>query len=310
MSKKLLWALDPFSGLDSVKRKQSQLIRFLLEKEKLTGEAVYVLSPESLNWTGDFSGAWLNNFKPQVEAKMREQLDALGWSGQHQMKLKIIPGKKPSLRSDVKRMLNYAKAQKATYLVLGTHARQGLARMLMGSFAETAMLYSKTPLILMNPESHQVDEIKKVFVPTDLSSGSKKLWTRVVKKAKSWNAEVVLFHKVPEPIEPAIQSGVTALGGGWVSVQHYLKEQTEQSEKTLESMVAKAKAAGVSATYQLDQAPGFIVDSICKAAESSGASMVVMGSEAGPVSALMLGSVARQVIRQSPVPVWVTHAAG
>ncbi len=309
MSKKLLWALDPFSGLDSIKRKQSQLIRFLLEKEKLSAEAVYVLSPESLNWTGDFSGAWLSNFRPQVEQKMRDQLESLGWSNQHNMKIKILAGKKPSLRSDVKRVLTYAKTQKATYLVLGTHARQGLARMLMGSFAETAMLYSKTPLILMNPESHQVDAVKKLLVPTDLSSGSKKLWLRAIKKAKLWGAELILFHKVPEPIEPAIQSGVTALGGGWVSVQQYLNEQTEKSEKTLKQMVAKAKEAGVMANYEMDQSPGFIVDSICKVAEGKSVSMIVMGSEAGPVSALMLGSVARQVIRQSPVPVWVTHSA-
>lgn len=46
-------------------------------------------------------------------------------------------------------LVDYAEAQSADLLVLGTHGRTGLMHLLMGSFAETVMRQSTLPLLVL-----------------------------------------------------------------------------------------------------------------------------------------------------------------
>ncbi len=52
-------------------------------------------------------------------------------------------------RDMAQQLVNFAEAQKADLLVLGTHGRTGLMHLLMGSFAETVMRQSTLPLLVL-----------------------------------------------------------------------------------------------------------------------------------------------------------------
>ena len=52
-------------------------------------------------------------------------------------------------RDTAQQLVDYAEAQKADLLVLGTHGRTGLMHLLMGSFAETVMRQSTLPLLIL-----------------------------------------------------------------------------------------------------------------------------------------------------------------
>lgn len=52
-------------------------------------------------------------------------------------------------RDMAQQLVDYAEAQKADLLVLGTHGRTGLMHLLMGSFAETVMRQSTLPLLIL-----------------------------------------------------------------------------------------------------------------------------------------------------------------
>ncbi len=54
-------------------------------------------------------------------------------------------------------LVDYAAAQQADLLVLGTHGRSGLMHLLMGSFAETVMRQTSLPLLIIR--SRVEDEV-------------------------------------------------------------------------------------------------------------------------------------------------------
>lgn len=58
-------------------------------------------------------------------------------------------------REMAQELVDYADAQGADLLVLGTHGRTGLMHLLMGSFAETVMRQSHLPLLVIRSEGDE-----------------------------------------------------------------------------------------------------------------------------------------------------------
>ncbi|WP_274571311.1 universal stress protein [Neisseria leonii] len=58
-------------------------------------------------------------------------------------------------REMAQELVDYADAQGADLLVLGTHGRTGLMHLLMGSFAETVMRQSHLPLLIIRSEAEE-----------------------------------------------------------------------------------------------------------------------------------------------------------
>ncbi|MDO5686208.1 MAG: universal stress protein [Neisseria sp.] len=56
-------------------------------------------------------------------------------------------------RDMAQQLVDFAEAQQADLLVLGTHGRTGLMHLLMGSFAETVMRQSTLPLLILRAVS-------------------------------------------------------------------------------------------------------------------------------------------------------------
>ena len=52
-------------------------------------------------------------------------------------------------------LVDYADAQGADLIVIGTHGRTGLMHLLMGSFAETVMRQSHLPLLVIRSQSSE-----------------------------------------------------------------------------------------------------------------------------------------------------------
>ncbi len=60
-------------------------------------------------------------------------------------------------RDMAQQLVDFAAAQKADLLVLGTHGRTGLMHLLMGSFAETVMRQSTLPLLILRGNAEDSD---------------------------------------------------------------------------------------------------------------------------------------------------------
>ena len=295
-------AVDPFAGFDI-----QPSLRFAAHTASQSGatlHAVYILAPAGMNWSGDFSGPWVKRYKPIAE----KQLDDL--VGDLVIERRVLTCKESGQREAVKTLLNYAGKVKAECVLISTHARTGIERVALGSFAETLVLAAKIPVMVMNPERNVPSEIHKILVPTDLSKASEKFVGEVADYALRLEAEVVLYYKQPDPLDPIIQQGVYTLGGGWVSLPSYVDSELKRKSKLMEKFEAMLVKRGLKVSHVLDSSPGDLVDSISKAVTDTGADMVSMRSEAGSWTATLLGSVARGLVRESSVPVMVKRDRG
>ena len=289
-------AVDPFN--DSAIAPLWNLVQPLAEKSGAQVQAAYVLAPSSFNWTGEFSGPWMKKYIPIAIDKLNSALPK-------DIKKKVIPSSDSGQRSAVKSLIAHATKMNADCIVISTHGRKGIERVALGSFAETLILTSKIPVMVLNPSAKVPSRVRKILVPTDLSKRSERFVTAIADYAKELNAEVVLYHKQPDPLDPIIQQGVYSLGGGWVSVQSYIDEELEQKNKQIERLEREIRKRDVPVSHVLDSSPGGLIESIERAAEDSGADMISVLTQSGSWSAALLGSVARGLVRSSPVPVLV-----
>lgn len=263
--------------------------------------AVYVLAPAGLNWTGDFSGPWFEKYGPIAEQKLIEVL------GDLEIPHKVVECKGAGQREAVMCMLKYARKLNADAMLISTHARRGLERMAMGSFAETLITLAKIPVIVTNPTQAVPQNVRRILVPTDLGLKNTKFISMIATYAKALEAEIVLYYKQPDPLDPIVQQGVYALGGGWVSAQSYIDDELQRKTRELEKLEQFLVKRGVKASHILDSSPGDLVESIDKTAREANCDMVSVVTHAGSWTATLLGSVARGLVRHAHVPVLVQH---
>lgn len=297
--RKWVMAVDPFSDLD---------FRSVVEFTKgVAGQAgaevygTYVLAPELLNFTGEFSGAWLKRYKPVAEAKAKESGKALG------VEIEVVPSRKAGLQHSVNTLVKYSDKIRAECIVVSTHARHGLERWVLGSFAESVLLTSKIPVLAVHPSQKLPANVKKIFVPTDLSPQSLKFILKAAEFAQRVGASLDVFYRQPDPLDPMIQQGVYAMGGGWVSVQTYLDDSAKEAEKQLGKIGEGLRKRGIKTETLMTTARGSasLVDAIEDAAKARGADMIAVLTQSGSVAATVLGSVARGLVRTSPIPVMI-----
>lgn len=295
--KKWVLAVDPFSDLD-----QGAMIEFA---QKLAGKAgaqllgAYALAPESLNWMGEFSGPWLKKYEPLAKQNLDARLAGKG------IPHEVVKVSKAGLRAAVQGFLSYAKKQKADCIVVATHARTGLERWAMGSFSETVVLSAPSSVLVLHPSQSLPSDVRTILMPTDLS---KKSVQHVLTSAKSFqklSPKIELYYKLPDPLDPLVQQGVYTLGGGWVNVHSYLDKELTSKRKELEALAGKVRALGLECRVNADNGEGSLIDGIHKAVKDTGADLISLRTETGRVAAVVVGSVARILMRTATVPVWI-----
>jgi nucleotide-binding universal stress UspA family protein len=181
--------------------------------------------------------------------------------------------------------------------------------MLLGSFAETLIMHSDVPVMVSGPVQKNGGRLDHILFPTDLCDFTTPMLRHAIALAQQLKAKLTLFHAIPNPVEPILQSGMFLLGGSWVPVHTYFARDLEHRKRRLETMVKMARKAGVSADFYVHEASGSISGAILDYTKKHKVGMVIMAAQSGPVTANLIGSIARQVVRHTICPVWIIHAA-
>lgn len=290
-------AADPFSGID-----QKPVLNFTRKLAAQAGahlEAVYVLAPSSFNWTGDFSGPWFKRYRPYAE----NQLESI--YGSKNINYEVALCKSSSLRESARTLARRAERMGAHLLIVATHARQGLERLAMGSFAETLILTSDIPVLVVNPEHKFPTSINRILVPTDMSKESQKFVRSLRGLVERLESEIVLLYKKPDPMDPIVQQGVYSLGGGWISAQSFLDEENDRNNEQLTKLTEDLRRQGARASAVVDSSPMSLIESINQTVVAKRADMIALVTHSGPWSAAILGSVARGLVRSASVPILI-----
>ena len=297
-TERILWAIDPFAE-KQLQMKTLDTIKNFTRGVSSSIEPISILSPDQLRLPIQAFNAESPSFRLKAEDILQK------W-----MKQVKVPGLKPftllvsdkySLRSTADLLMTYAKDSNASLIALSTHARKGVARVLAGSFAETLLLHSSTPLLVVNPMI-KTSKITKILFPTDMSASSEQAFQKVVTIASHLKAKVFLYHKV-EYVIPDTYSVFTH----HKAYEEYLEKDLESREEELKTWVSKASTKGVKAELIFDKRPSFVTQGVLKAVKQTKSEMVALCSHTGSIGTMMLGSVTRQILREAKCPVWTVH---
>lgn len=135
---------------------------------------------------------------------------------------------------------------------------------------------------------------KRILIPTDGSPLSAQAANAGICFARSINAEVVALH-VTQPFAATI--GFDGMAAAYaITDEDYDKASTEQAEKYLKQIVARADTAGIKADSRA--VSNFnVADGVVQAATENDCDMIFIGSHGrSGLSRLLLGSVTAKVL--------------
>ncbi len=304
---KVIWAVD---GVGSSKKSLAVAmkgIRSFFSRKEAEIIPVYVLSsnPLALGVLDDQLKTSLESYRVAAEKALSKTMKPFQ-AQVGQSRVVIEDGS--FSRHSVDRLVATAQAEGASMILMSTHAAEGLERLFLGSFAETALLRSKIPLFFVNPKNLPAQKVKTILFPSNLSSSNEKHFKRVLGEARRLKAKVVLYQKLVLPVQPLLSAGSLLLGGVPVVMPLFAEEQATKADRRATAWVELGKADGVKVEWLLDRKPGTIKEGVLRAARAKKAQLIAMCSSSGVIEATLVGSVARQVVREARCPVWVVHA--
>ena len=205
----------------------------------------------------------------------------------------------------------------ADLIVMCTHGRSGLGRLLLGSVAERVLQTATVPLLLVPARSADgfadpapIGPYRKVLVPLDGSTFAEQAVRYLAEQEWAREAELLLVQSEPTPVVPV--GAAPGLPGAL-------------PEPDLVAMDQEAgRACGAARRYLLDAAHRCAADHVTHAYATIGepgaaivhiamdqeAELIVMATHARTgLERLLSGSVAAQVVTHAPVPVLLLRGA-
>jgi nucleotide-binding universal stress UspA family protein len=177
-------------------------------------------------------------------------------------------------------------------VVLGTHGRKRLGRLIIGSTTESLLRKLHVPVLTVNHVTRPM-AFKRILFATDCSDCSLQGFGIAAGLARRLQAELVAVHAVHLVTAP--------------SVEHEILPETratllENARRELAMLTTEGKRHGVKVRAML--AEGRPATQILKAAEESGADLILLPLESkGAVERALMGTTAEQIVREATIPV-------
>lgn len=298
---KVIWAVDPFPKDKKVQFATFKALAKMTEGTEALIEPVAVLSPDQLYIPKKLFDGTAKQYHLEAETLLKEWVKQLGHPRLTAPVLLVQDLYSSSITVDA--LLNHAKKTKARLIAVGTHTKKVLQRFLLGSFAESLILKSDVPILVVNPRTGTATKkIAKILFPTDFSAPSKQAFHEVLHMAAGLGAKVLIYHKLDLAI-PGAPFGMPYIQDH----SRYYKEASDLAKKTGKAWTAEGNNAGVKTEFKFEETPFYIPEGIVRAAAKSKTSLIAIASQATASRAALLGSIARQVVRMSSAPVWILN---
>jgi nucleotide-binding universal stress UspA family protein len=197
-------------------------------------------------------------------------------------------------------ILRYASAAGADLLVLGTHARQGLGHLLLGSVAADVLRRSAVPVLVVPDQAARTapGPDAPVLVGTDFSAHTAEALAHARRAARAYAAPVALAHVRDAPAETLVDPHAR----GPLAPPSGMSSRVEAHAALRDLIDAHDLGDGVARHV----VPGRPAEELVALAHRSHAGLVVVGTHGRRGwDRLRLGSVAEGVARRAECPVLV-----
>lgn len=193
----------------------------------------------------------------------------------------------------------------AELIVVGSHGRTGLKRMILGSVAERVVRLARTSVLVARSPLADQAGFRHVLVPTDFEEGAR-LALEQARLLSANDAAIDILHCwfVDGSLDGSFEPGATG------AVYRTLAESlVNDAEKQGEEMARLAAGGQRRVTFHLQEGrPAGAIQSFVERQER-GYDLVAVGTHGRRgIERLLLGSVAEATVRYSPCSVLVARA--
>jgi nucleotide-binding universal stress UspA family protein len=200
--------------------------------------------------------------------------------------------------ADVATAIAAAAHDDCDLIVMSTHGRTGLTRTILGSVADAVVRGSHLPVLLVTDHQQipqtldQAISFHRILVPLDGSALAAQALPVAASLAHVVGADLLLLYVMPEGVAP---SAITATPHPQAPYQTLIPHDLNRT--ALSPLPA-------TVDYDIIEASGVPSQAIVAAARKQSCGLIVMCTH-GRVgfSRMQLGSVAEDVLKESPVPV-------
>lgn len=276
---KVLWAFDPFQKNTELNTFGRKIIQSLFDK-KDSVSAVYVASNSEVEISTAFDIPENLRYSTYPKKLILNELKKLKID---QMDVNVLESRKISLSSIIEVLVQYTKKQKTDLIVIATNSKKLLPRMIFGSFCET-LIHASTCDLLAYHQKTAFKSMKKILYAHEFSKKGDAGLLRVMEYAKKWNASITVIHI------PMYEADVT---------YDKFKANTEKRAAEIEKLILKNN---ISCKMMINYDIKPIHKIILNVAAKTQADVIAMSAESSKLTALLGGSVSRQVLREAKIP--------
>jgi nucleotide-binding universal stress UspA family protein len=193
-----------------------------------------------------------------------------------------------------------ARDLEADLIVMATHGRVGVERMLAGSVAERVLTHSPVPVVLVRPGGKRVTHLRTLLVPTDGTAGAALALGTAVGLARATDARLVLVEAIA-PIPQWVYGVDYGMAPTYIDPS-WEDEAVSAAETYIRGVVSRLQEAGVNAEGCARK--GEAVATIEAVADATDADLIIMSTHAHTGAArTLLGSTADALVRTAKRPV-------
>jgi nucleotide-binding universal stress UspA family protein len=198
-------------------------------------------------------------------------------------------------------IIDYAAAHDIDFIVMGTHGRRGVRRLLLGSVTEEVIRRSPCPVLTMrtHKEAWTLPRIDRIMVPVDFSASTRQVIGVASRMAEHYDAAITLVHVVDLEYYPYY-------GFGSDPFRAVEKDMVMASEGKLTEYVEELQGAGIIATGETVK--GHPAKAIRETAVEHDVDLIVVGLHCRRgLDRALVGSISEKVMRSAHCPVLVVN---
>jgi nucleotide-binding universal stress UspA family protein len=182
-------------------------------------------------------------------------------------------------------------------VVIGTHGRTGLSRILLGSVAEKVIRHAPCSVLVVRPDG-EVKPFTHALVPVDFSDSARHAVDLAAELVRPGGAGITLLHVVEAPVSYS----------GELPDPEFLQALDRHSAEHLDQWAAQLRGR-VSVPVAIRSRVGWAGAEILAALDRDPyVDLVVMGSHGRTgLARVLLGSVAEKIVRHARCPVLVAR---
>ena len=304
--RRVIWAVDPFEHNAAIRQHCLAALRAMAKDTRLEVEVVHVMIPAEVDTViFIYDPGYLKDFARDVEKKLRVFAKKTGLKAIKGVR--VLRSSEGSRKGGVRALVDHARKSRANLILTGTHAGKKVSKIVLGSFAETLLYRSDTPVLIVGEKSRKPSRMNHVLFPTDFSAESFKSFKTLIRTFGHPGMTVTLLNHVVRAAEPLATSALSVASGYALVYRSWEREDKKAKEKKAAQWARVGEKARVRVPFEYVESTREISTEVTRTARRLKVSCIAMASESGPISAAILGSVTRHVVREADCPVWIVH---